>query len=268
MIRTTQIYQEKKAPKRRKIPHGVDKKRIFWRKFGKVVKALIISLSICGFVLAFYEIVLNSGTFRVSKIEISGTNTFVNETDLENLVHGKVSGKHIASLNTEIVQNLLKDNFLGAKNITVTKKLPNTVVVTVQERVPLAVVKSEKGNDYFMVDEDGYVLGLVNAETTNLPKIAYEGELYVGYFIDKDLIPLYLGLLTNLDSEKIPASSVSVSDRYVSFYIAGPTQVFVGKDKDIMSSIKLLAELVKQLGLEGKDVRKIDLRYDKVIVQY
>jgi hypothetical protein len=44
--------------------------------------------------------------------------------------------------------------------------------------------------------------------------------------------------------------------------------VMISSDKDIKNSIKVVASLDKELNLEGKSIKKIDLRYDKVIVSY
>ena len=147
------------------------------------------------------------------------------------------------------------------------KDYPSRVVVEITERVPLAVVYSSRSDEHFLVDEEGYVLGIVDEERTNLPKVTYNGTLQVGFFLDEDLVPLYLELLNSLDATNLKASSVSVSERYISFYIDDSVQVLVGRSKDLSNSVKILSELVKQLALEGAEIRRIDLRFDKVIVE-
>lgn len=259
---------------RKKQTHKISRKRkinkykIFLRKFGKLVKNILIVLAIFGFILAFYKVFLNSGFFKISNIQIFGTHTFVNKEDITSLVSQKVNGENIFSFDKNSLENALKDTFLGAKNITVKKKLPNKIIVSVSERVPLAIITNESNKVYFMVDDEGYVLGIVDVSTTNLPQITYYGDLNVGKFIDPLLIPLYLDLLHSLDTEQLKVSTISVNDNSIDFFLKDNIFVLIGKNKNMHKSVKIISELLKQLKLEGKNVTKIDLRYDKVIVEY
>lgn len=246
----------------------IKKYRIFLRKFGRLVKNILIVFATFGFVLAFYQMFLNSKYFKISQIEIMGTYTFVNKEDVNSLVSQNTNDKNIFGFDASLLESKLENNFQGAKSVTVKKKLPNKLTIVVSERVPLAVVTNETKEDYFIVDEEGYVLGIVDPSTTNLPQITYSGDLRVGKFIDPLLIPLYLDLLNSLDTVQLKASTVSINDNSIDFFLKGNIAVLIGKNKNMNKSVKIISELLKQLKLEGKNVTKIDLRYDKVIVEY
>jgi cell division septal protein FtsQ len=253
----------KKRVKRR----CVNRVKILNRRYGKLVQSVIIILALLGFALSFKRLVADSDFLKVTSIEISGTKTFVNSNDLRGLAESLLLNKKIYEVKTNSIEKILSDSFLGAKNITVKTRFPNSVEILVKERVPLAVVTNDNER-YFMVDDEGYVLGLVDSGATNLPVVLYQGELEVGYFIDEGLIPVYFDLLSSLDKEKIDASSVSADERDISFLVNKKILVIIGRDKNIINSVKIASELLKQLALEGQEVKKIDLRYDKVIVEY
>ena len=52
------------------------------------------------------------------------------------------------------------------------------------------------------------------------------------------------------------------------FYAGQSTPVYMNKDANIKDSLKIVARLQAKAVLENKNIAKIDLRYDKVIVLY
>lgn len=237
----------------------------------RVFKYLDITMKILGVIIAVLLIIyflVKSTYFEIKNVSVNGTKTFVSETELANLVGQQAFGDNILTFNERYIEGILLERFQGASKITIAKDYPDTLVVSVVERVPLALVTNPKAQDYFMVDNQGYVLGIVDEERTNLPRITYNKELQVGYFIDKDLVPLYLELLSSLDEATLSASSVSVSNRHLKFYLNDGVEIYLGREKSIEDSVLVLSELIKKLDIEAKNPKKIDLRYDKVVVEY
>jgi cell division septal protein FtsQ len=228
--------------------------------FGPLI--LIFIFCICA-VLIIYR----SQYFKIQNIEITGAGGYVNEIDLKEVVRNISYDRNLITYDIDGAKQILKDNFQGARGFEIKRKLPDTLVVDVVERVPLVVVYNDNSS-LFLVDEDGYVLGIVDESTTNLPKVYYEGDIKVGYFVDPGLISVFLEVLNAMDQEKLLASSVSVHKRYIRLFLADSIEVYIGNDKEKHETVKLLALLLKQLSAEGKNVKKVDLRYDKVIVSY
>ena len=256
-----------RSVKTKKKARNVNRSNIFFRKSLKYYKIVAVLIFIVLFVYGMYKYYLSADMFMIQDTEITGARNFVNKEDVKNLVEEQSLKKHIKDVDTGYIEAILSESFQGAKEITVTKKYPNTISVQVEERKPLAILSSKKEEDFYLVDDVGYILGNVDDQNTNLPKVLYSGPLHVGYTIDVDLIPLYLDLISSIDENKLRASSISVDTKHIDFYIDG-IQVLIGKNKDVSTSVTVVAELYKQLKLEGKDVKKIDLRYDKVIVKY
>ncbi|NMB91534.1 FtsQ-type POTRA domain-containing protein [candidate division WWE3 bacterium] len=204
--------------------------------------------------------------FKVNSIKVLGSSKFVNEKDIKTLVEKNSLGRSIFAINTENLKDTLKKNFLGAKNIEVEKDYPNTLKVVVEERTPIAILYNDKGI-FYLIDSDGYVLGIVDKNYLELPKIRYEDDISVGNFLDKDIIPVSVDILKFAEKEELNVSSMSFYPKYTKIYV-GSTEVYIGYDKSREKSIETVGALIKKLSVEGKVAKKIDLRYDKVIVLY
>lgn len=246
------------------------RKRLFLKNLIDGIKFVLLIAVICTLIYGTYYLFVKSSVFKVHNFEVNGAKNFVNKSDVLTQVKEYVKDQNILKIDETILENTLNNTFLGAKSFSVQKKIPDTLIVTVNERQPLALLKTKNSDNvykYYLVDDEGYILGLVDPNTMNLPIINYEEAVTVGIFIDKTLIPLYLGLINSSDTAQLKISSVSVNEKYVTFFIDNTIEVLLGKNKDIKQMIFVLKELTKQLSFEGKDVKKIDLRYDKVVVE-
>lgn len=225
-------------------------------------------LTLAVFSLALYTVFFKFEYFNINNAVVEGTKSFVNDLDMLELVKTRSYGSNILFFDTQTLEDSLTKDFQGAKTITVNKKYPRTLVIEVTERSPLAIVNNEKDPEHFLVDDDGYVLGIVAPETSNFPKIFYNGNIAVGYFLDKDAIEMYFKVISATDETNIVIKTVSIFDNYLVMITGDNVEVLLGKNKDMGSSVKALAALLQQLKAESKDVAKVDLRYDKVIVSY
>lgn len=238
------------------------------RRFASVSKYITPLLSILVLCAFFYLIFIKFEFFNIKNMEVSGIQSFVSEIDLRELAKSRSYGKNIFVFSAKDLERSLSADFQGAKKIFVSKKLPSTIKIQVVERKPLAVIRKSSNDTHFLIDEDGYVLGQIDASVNTFPVISYEGEIEVGYFLDKKTISVYFQLLSSLDSEKISASSMSIHSNYISLFTSKNVEVLIGMYKDIKDSVVLLGKLLSQMASEGKDVKRVDLRYDKVIVSY
>lgn len=226
---------------------------------------LITLIFILGY---FINIFINdTSKIKVTKIEVTGIEKYVNANDFSNISNSLLLEKNIFTLNISLVEKNLSDLFQGARSIKVTKKLPNTIHIAIKERYPVAIV-TDATKDRFLIDEDGYVLGSVNDSYFDLPNVQYSGKLLVGKFLDKNLVPVTLEILNSAKKESLEVSTVSFSDKSAEFYVKGGTYVLMSTDKSVGESLKIVSTLLKNTDTSSKTLSKIDLRYDKVIVSY
>ncbi len=228
-----------------------------------VIKALVVMALCAG---AAY-LILFSSLFRIENIVINGTQEYVNSHDVYLLAENNTKGENIFKFQTEALAKKLETNLLGAKSYDIQKDYPNTIIITVVERVPIAMIFGD-GDDYYLIDDDGYVLGYADPQKEDLPKIHYEKDIKIGLFIDKNLVPLYLELTELFQKEDVKVSSMSFSPKYVNLYLENGATALIGNDKNKAEALSAISSLIKDSELEGRQIRRIDFRYDKVIVLF
>jgi len=259
------VISSKKTKRLRK--RRVSRAKYATRKYiSKVVAALklFFSLLVSGGIL---YLVLFSPVFDIESIEVLGTREFVNPTDVKLIAESNAKGKNIFNFDKKALVEKLESNLLGAKYYYLKKVYPSTLKITVQERTPMAIIY--KSNDeQFFVDEDGYILGHADSSNRELPRIRYEKDIKIGLFIDKNLVPLYLELTKLFIEQEVGVSSMSFSPKHVNLYLEGGTEVLIGNEKNKDKALKTVSALLKESELEDKEIRRIDLRYDKVIVLF
>jgi cell division septal protein FtsQ len=234
------------------------------REYGKLV------IRVLSFCILFLVLGVGTGlasyykVFVVKAVEVKGTKSYVNSTDVTTLISASVLAKNMFLLDTGELESDIKNNFQGVKTVNVQRTLSGKLKVHITEREPVALVTTKR--DTFGVDDDGYVLGILDPKTTNLPSLSYDGDVKVGLFIDKLIVPTYMDVLKSLDEEKIKVSSISVSDYDVRIFVDKGIEVLIARDSYSGKFAKQLKEVLNYMKTSGKSARRIDLRYDKVIL--
>jgi cell division septal protein FtsQ len=182
------FYEKKKSNPQKSLINFKPYIRI-WDRFHKPV---LISGFLILLLSAILYVILFSGFFRIKSVKILGAEKFVNANDVIRISVQNTQDQNLLLFDTPGLQANLTRVFHGAKNFSVGKKYPDTLIVYVQERKPIALVHNTNSLEYYLVDEDGFVLGTIEETESNLPKVVYEGELKIGSAINKDLIPAYI----------------------------------------------------------------------------
>ena len=99
---------------------------------------------------------LHSAFFNIKNIEIMG-NINLEEAKILDLCQINSEQNLIFLNNQKIVESILVNPL--AKNVELAKKLPNTLKITITERVPVALLVCPDG--FIQVSEDGYFLALL-----------------------------------------------------------------------------------------------------------
>lgn len=253
------IYTKKRGKK--------DSRFVVRKHGGWFVKFLLFIsfVSIASFLIHRFDLVKH---LRISGVDVLGAGEFVNESDIKVMAESYSSEKIIVGFNCKELESLLKENFLGAKNIAIEKIYPNIIKVLIEERKPLAILHNDKEGRRYLIDSEGYVLGEVVDRFSYLPRILYEGKVEVGDFLEENVVPVSVEILRFAEGEEVRVSSMSFYPKYIRIYVNGFIDAYIGNEKDKEESLKTIGALVKKSALEGQKITKIDLRYDKVIVLY
>ena len=247
---------------------GVRNTRTVARKYLRFIKILIPIVLVGAAVYFIYSYLDKKELLIVRNFEVLGAVRFVNQNDIDNLVKTNILDKKITEIDLKNLEALLRNNFLGAKNISVQREGLNKIKVLVEERVPLAVLLSTVDQKKYLIDGEGYVLGEVSEQFNELPVVRYDREILIGTFVEKDLVPLTIELLSLSEKEELNVSSISFKPKYMRLYVENGVEILIGNYKDLAKFMEVASSLIKKASLEGKKLSRIDLRYDKVIVSY
>jgi cell division septal protein FtsQ len=268
---STLIYFNEKARKKNllKRPKHINKEKR--TRHIIIIFRMLTGLVFLGGLTWFY---ISYRPLDIKSVDIVGAERFVSKEDVRKIAEEKVLDRNIVFLDSAGLREALAKNFLASKSVEIKRVLPNRLVITISERVPIALISSKYSKDFVFVDAEGFILGLADKDTTNLPVIKYSQEVGVGKFVEAHAVKYYFDLIRALDADNVAVSTISSYPRYTEFYIAagltdnGATQVLFTNDQNPRPQVKILSRMAEAFKAEGKKLKKIDLRFDKVIVEF
>lgn len=246
--------------------HIINKGVVLRKKHGVFKKIFILMILLGVLSYLVYKLDLLN-YFDVSFVNVSGAESFVSADDVKAIVERNVIGESVFMVDEEKIVEIVSKSFLGAKEITVQKRYPNSLEVNIKERVPLAIVYNAD-SESFLIDSEGYVLGVVEEGYSELPKIMYEGSIVVGTFLEKEIIPLSIEVLEFAEKENLKIDSMIFYSKYLRMILGNGVEVLLPYDRDNEKLLRTVIALLNNPDDEDKMLKKIDLRYDKVIVLY
>ncbi|RJR28080.1 FtsQ-type POTRA domain-containing protein [candidate division WWE3 bacterium] len=244
------------------------KLRVILRNFLFFIKNLLPVLVVIALAYGLYYFAYKSEYFHIKDVQVQGTYAFVSQSDVYTISSNLLINQNILSIETETLSENLRKNFLGIKNLQIKKSYPNKILIIVAERVPIAQIKNIDTEGSYLIDADGYILGIVADNYSDLPLIVYDGEIFIGRFIDFNIVPLALEIINFSKSEHIDLSSMSFKGMDTTFYTNGKIETVMNGTREVRESMKIVSEIIENARTDGRTVKKIDLRYDKVIVLY
>jgi cell division protein FtsQ len=117
----------------------------------KVLAGIALIILLSGLYAFTYDLATQCGYFQAQDIEIVGANQLTEEAILEQA--GVYTGINILSVNLSIARKRLLAH-PDIKNADVERKLPNSLIIRVEEYQPLAVVDLGRK---FLMDKDGKI---------------------------------------------------------------------------------------------------------------
>jgi len=220
----------------------------------------------------FYLLFL-SPVFQIKEIQVSGNEKISTEDirkSIENAVEKKIlvfQTKSIFLTTTNQIQEIIFRNFSQIAKVDFKKQLPQTLVIKIEERKPVAIVSSEK-ND-FLIDREGIIfeeipqgnLQLIKIKGSNLEKEIKLGEKVV----EKKLLSQILEVKSQIENElEIPINEVLIiSEDKLNFKTLEGWEFYFNPQKDSNWQLrKLKAVLETEIPLERrKDLEYIELRF-------
>lgn len=233
-------------------------------KFLNKVKFFLLFSLFC---LAIYSIVFFVYQFLLIKnIQLISDRNFllINKNDLIN--------KNLFFLNkNKTAKKIVSENFL-LKTATVEKNWPNSLRISVSFYEPCASMIVNSG--FFNLSCDGRVLQKIKDSKTFLPIINYyqklnNGSFRTGDWIDYKDIKQTLFFVERLKQINLTPLTIDIKgqDMLVFNLINNKVIIFSNnKDKEVQDyQLKLI---IKKFRIQGTEFKKIDLRFDKPVIQF
>ncbi|MGA2781726.1 MAG: FtsQ-type POTRA domain-containing protein [Smithella sp.] len=150
---------------------------------------LLLAIAVLSSLFIYtYNVIISRPYFEIKEISVRGLKEL---TEKEVLASAEIKpAQNLLAINTDAVIHRVAAN-QWVKNVYVGRELPNKLVLEVQERSPLALVK--QGSDFYLMDGEGYVFKkLGKGDEVDLP-------ILTGFNVqDKTKSPLFLSMLNLL----------------------------------------------------------------------
>lgn len=262
------------------------------RKVQQIKSAIFITIKLILSGLLFFGIVtgsyrgyryiVSSPYFNISDISIVG-NVNLKREDILSLSDIRV-GQSIFSVETDSIYKQLKDNF-WIKDVNVRKELPDKVSIKINERLPVAILKS---NGFYLIDDEGVVLTeLMEGEGRELYMIVDTAALKYkagdrisseGVFRGIDIMKRMYDIKSTQKNfplkEKISVIEPINHDRVKLHLMDKKDEYIIINNEDMIKKISYLNIVMNLLSDKSdeygqKELEYVDLSYkDKVIVKY
>ncbi|MDO8610364.1 MAG: FtsQ-type POTRA domain-containing protein [bacterium] len=231
----------------------------FLRKYNKI----FIFLTFIFIGLAFLYIGKN--IFVIRKIQIFGINPKISIIGLSGYQNTNLILLHEKS----VEKNIFNQNSM-IKTIHIDKKFPDTLQVTVSMYIPIAYTESSIEN--FILSSDGRILKK-SKEVGDLPLIHYYQKLNkysfgIGEYISyKDML-YALYFLDHVMDFGVRFNRIDINGFNMLLCKVDDKEIIFTAEKSKETQLYELEQIIKQFKVEGRNYKRIDLRFDKPVVAF
>jgi len=216
--------------------------------------------------------ILFSDYFQIKNIQISG-NSKVSNADLDNLVRNYVKSKilflpteSIFLVNPEKVKSAILDSYPDIGTVSLSRKMPNSLSLTIEERKPEAVFNNQGA--YFLIDKKGVAFETAStaADFLKIESSTPVKELKLGnQAINEQELGKIMEIETALENDlRIPITTATIiSTERLNIKTAAGWDIYFNPQTDISWQIqKLKLALEKQITpAQQSKLEYIELRF-------
>jgi len=230
-------------------------------------------------------IVFKSGFFTVRKITCRWEKDSC-PPEIWNELTSLAFGKNLIFLKKEEIRKKFLNTHHIVKNLKIKKVLPNKLVFELEKRKEVAVLGFElkleekettssgkpvfeTTKDFFLVDEEGVVIKKENDPLLPLILLSEQLILNVGQQVPQREIVEAIKFLTTLRLNLLEPKIAKITSPYsLTVWLKDGEEVVFSLKKEIQVQVDSLQFILSRSKIEGKEIKKIDLRFDKPVVSY
>jgi cell division septal protein FtsQ len=223
--------------------------------FSHYVAILLIAISLAGLAFLFTD-----ARFQATTPVVSGTEYL--DADLI-LKQANLDGKNIYTIDPAVIAKQISTFMPQVKKVKVRLGLPNMVAITITERQPVLIYG--RGNQSLWADKEGHLFA-ITTDLNTLPVLVDEDG--TASPDGKHLNPGIWEAMREIASSIPDIHEFHYRDVYGLFFISPEGwRVYLGSDGDMQQKLAMWQAIRKQLLKENRQVKAIDLRFDRVYIQ-
>ena len=259
-------------PKNQKAARRPEVVKAHMRDFTKsFLKALILVVTFCAVILGvslFMRHITYSEDYRIKDVEINNNNM------VDDITITKWGGLHSHMYYYKVDLKEIKEKIErhpDIKEARVEKRLNDKLIITVREREPVAILKTEDGKES-PIDKEGHILSAAKLENnSSLPLVIFKGALKCkGYVCQDEKILTALNYLSVIrhapERNFLTIKTVDTTEEdAIIFKTSSIDEILLEKEYSSDAVAKVF-EVIKSLRETGRNAVKIDARYEDVAV--
>jgi len=210
---------------------------------------------------------------------------FVKKETIYELVNSQTIARSIFALNLPEIKAAIENLDPIIQEVTIQRKLPDKISVTVEEREVVAVLVVERRtgeddtitNEYYLIDGDGVLFRNVPRPIA-MPQFRYQAWIesianvdnLIGNTLPEGVLSQVLQTIKRIQNQHafIAASYIMVDDFTMHVQTQENTILVITFEKPIEDQIQQISVVMDQLKSGDKKARRIDARFDKIFVEY
>lgn len=225
----------------------------------RIFKGIIFLLITC----AILSIFVYFPFFTLTSINLNGA-TYITTEDILKIGNIYI-GEPLFKLETDTIATRLS-NDLRIEEVSVRRKLPGTLDVTIKERKPVATIICDYG--YLDLDKSGKILdSYKNLKEMKIPMISGSTvrDKYIGDEVDDKIVKEILNFLQKINSDALNKISevAIVSENYIVAYTntERPVQIRIGKLERLEEKAHLTEDFLKNLDSNPNPIEYVDFNF-------
>ena len=234
----------------------------FFRLLKKISPFFLFFLFLFSFLCIYHF-------FQVKVIEIEGEFSLI---DFKSVLANRLKNKNLLFLSEKEEEKKIKNNYPYVEEVFIKKSFPDKIFVQIKFYSPMAVIKNSQG--FFILSSDGRILQTVREKRVLLPTINYyqliNSLVYkTGDWLDFYDLKVSLKLIKKMEDLNLKINTVDIENQDMILFNLNDNQeiVFTSK-KEVEKQFFPIPIILRQLKVEGRKFKRIDVRFDKPIIKF
>jgi len=229
------------------------------KNFARTVRILILILIVGG--IAFW---FRSSFWQVKKINCQINEAACSDKIMADLMRFSL-GKNIFLLSSQKLSLQIKEDYPQIEGVRIQKKLPSEIGFYLKTRQARLAVK---GDRFYLIDQDGFVVEEKDSPG-NYPLIFWElaSPIKAGSQFSQPEILKTIAIVIDLELKLLePKTAKIVSADQVEIWLKDNVLAVFSLKKERPLQLDSLQLILSRAKIEGSQVKRVDLRFDKPIV--